>query len=87
MKATTTALLATILILGASAFGIAAELDVSTLPMDLGPLPVSPGDVLKLDLTSAYELALARNLNVHVGRYDIAIADANVATRRRGAPG
>jgi outer membrane protein TolC len=39
---------------------------------------VTEGDVLKLDLIGAYQLALARNLNLHVGRYDIAIANANV---------
>ena len=39
---------------------------------------MTEGDVLKLDLIGAYQLALARNLNLHVGRYDMAIANANV---------
>ena len=58
--------------------GNAAELEVSALPAQVESLPVTEGDVLKLDLTGAYQLALARNLNLHVGRYDIAVADANV---------
>jgi outer membrane protein TolC len=56
----------------------AAELEISALPAQIESLPVTEGDVLKLDLTGAYQLALARNLNLHVGRYDIAIANANV---------
>jgi len=55
-----------------------ATLDVSALPTEVGALPATPGDTLKLDLTGAYELALARNLNLHVGRYDLAIANADV---------
>ena len=58
--------------------GQAAELEVSALPAQVESLPVMAGDVLKLDLIGAYQLALARNLNLHVGRYDIAIANANV---------
>jgi len=56
----------------------AAELEISALPAQIESLPVTEGDVLKLDLTGAYQLALARNLNLHVGRYDIAVANANV---------
>jgi outer membrane protein TolC len=58
--------------------GNTAELEISALPALIESLPVTEGDVLKLDLVGAYQLALARNLNLHVGRYDIAIANANV---------
>jgi outer membrane protein TolC len=58
--------------------GSTAELEISALPALIESLPVTEGDVLKLDLVGAYQLALARNLNLHVGRYDIAIANANV---------
>jgi outer membrane protein TolC len=74
----TTTLLATTLLLVSAGSGGAAELDVSALPTEVESLPVTEGDVLKLDLIGAYQLALARNLNLHVGRYDLAVADANV---------
>jgi hypothetical protein len=61
-----------------AAHGHAADLDVSALPSQIGSLPAIPGDTLRLDLAGALQLALARNLNLHVGRYDLAIADANV---------
>ncbi len=78
MKTRTTTLLAATLLVVMLGVGSAAELDVSALPTEVESLPVSEGDVLKLDLIGAYQLALARNLNLHVGRYDIAIADANL---------
>lgn len=78
MKSKTTALLALCLLLMPALSGLAAELNVTVLPTEVGPLPAAPGDVLELDLVGAYQLALARNLGLHVGRYDIAIADANV---------
>ena len=68
---------ATLLVLPA-ALGNSATLDVSALPTQVGNLPATPGDTLRLDLTSAYQLALARNLNLHVGRYDLAIANTDV---------
>ncbi len=78
MKTRTNILLAVTLILLPAALGQAAELDVSALPSQIGSLPTTPGDTLKLDLAGAHQLALARNLSLHVGRYDLAIADANV---------
>jgi outer membrane protein TolC len=48
------------------------------LPAEIESLPVTEGDLLRLDLIGAYQLALARNLNLHVGRYDLAVANANV---------
>ena len=78
VKTRTNVLLAVTLFLVPAALGQAAELDVSALPAQVGSLPTTPGDTLRLDLAGAYQLALARNLSLHVGRYDLAIADANV---------
>jgi outer membrane protein TolC len=70
-------LAATLLVVSAG-LGHADELEISALPAQIDSLPATEGDVLKLDLIGAYQLALARNLNLHVGRYDIAVANANV---------
>jgi outer membrane protein TolC len=70
-------LAATLLVLPA-VVGNSATLDVSALPSQVGGLPATPGDTLRLDLAGAYQLALARNLNLHVGRYDLAIANTDV---------
>ena len=78
MKSRTTTLLAATLLIVMPGIGSASDLDVSALPTQVENLPLGDGDVLKLDLIGAYQLALARNLNLHVGRYDIAIADANL---------
>ena len=83
VKKKTTALIAATLFLLAALPGNAAELEVSALPTTAGPLPVTPGDTLKLDLIGAYQLALTRNFNLRVSRYDLAIADSNI----RGAGG
>jgi HAE1 family hydrophobic/amphiphilic exporter-1 len=40
--------------------------------------PAAPDDTLALDLAAAFELALTRNLDLQVGRYDIAAADAGI---------
>jgi outer membrane protein TolC len=71
-------LLAAILLVLPAALGNSANLDVSALPTQVGGLPATPGDTLRLDLSGAYQLALARNLNLHVGRYDLAIANTDV---------
>jgi outer membrane protein TolC len=78
VKSRKIALLAATLLLVSVGAGQAAELEISALPAQVESLPVTAGDVLKLDLIGAYQLALARNLNLHVGRYDIAIANSNV---------
>jgi outer membrane protein len=78
VKTKTSALLAATLLIVSAGVGNAAELEISALPAQVESLPVTEGDVLKLDLMGAYQLALARNLNLHVGRYDMAIANANV---------
>jgi len=78
LKTRMNALIATTLFLLPAVLGHTATLDVSALPSQVGDLPATPGDTLKLDLAGAYQLALARNLNLHVGRYDLAVANANV---------
>ena len=56
----------------------AADIGVPALPRDIPGLPNTPGDRMELDLTSAYQLALNRNLNLQVGRYSIATANSNL---------
>ena len=56
----------------------AAEIGVPALPTDIPGLPATAGERMELDLTQAYELALARNLNLQVGRYSIASANSNI---------
>ncbi len=41
-------------------------------------MDIADGEVLDLDLQRAYEIALARNLDLQVGRYDLAIADTGI---------
>jgi outer membrane protein TolC len=59
----------------------AAELEVPATPTEIAPLPSPQGDSLALDLADAYAIALKRNLDLQVGRYGLAIADANVLTQ------
>ncbi len=75
VKQTTTLLAAALLVVSAG-IGYAAELDVSALPTEVTGPPVVEGDVLELDLIGAYQMALARNLSLHVNRYDLAVADS-----------
>ena len=56
----------------------AAEIGVPALPTEVPGLPATPDGIMALDLNSAYELALHRNLNLQVGRYTIAAADSNI---------
>jgi HAE1 family hydrophobic/amphiphilic exporter-1 len=57
---------------------VASDLSVPALPTDIPGLPNAAGDQMELDLSGAYELALARNLNLQVGRYSIASANSNI---------
>ncbi len=56
----------------------AAEIGVPALPTEIPGLPTTAGNQMALDLESAYQLALNRNLNLQVGRYTIAAADSNI---------
>jgi outer membrane protein TolC len=55
----------------------AQTLDVPALPAPI-PGPSTEGQVLELDLITAYEMAMSRNLDLQVGRFSIASADANI---------
>ncbi len=54
----------------------AAEFNTDVGRVEPGNL--SGQDVLKLDLQRAYEIAIARNLDLQVGRYDLAIATTDI---------
>jgi outer membrane protein TolC len=56
----------------------AQSLDINALPTEVPGAPAAPGGTLALDLEGAYQLALARNLDLVVGRYSIAVADSNI---------
>ena len=71
-------LLAALLFLLPSLSGFAQSLNVPSLPTEVAPPPAARGGTLDLDLTAAYQLALARNLNLQVGRYDLALADSDI---------
>jgi len=58
----------------------AQNIDVPALPTTIPGAPDTAEDTLPLNLASAFEFALARNLDLQVGRYDIAAADANILT-------
>lgn len=58
----------------------AQTIDVPALPVPIPGATTNQEDVLRLDLASAYEMAMARNLNLQVGRYSIAAANANIHT-------
>ena len=55
-------------------------IDVSALPAPIPGAPTTTGGILPLDLEDAYQLALARNLDLVVGRYNIAVADSSIHT-------
>jgi outer membrane protein TolC len=54
----------------------AQTIDVNALPAPVPGAPSTPDGILPLDLEDAYQLALARNLDLVVGRYNIAVADS-----------
>lgn len=56
----------------------AQTIDVNALPSEVPGAPAAPGGTLPLDLEGAYQLALARNLDLVVGRYSIAVADSSI---------
>ena len=55
----------------------AQTLDVPALPASI-PGPSAEGEALQLDLITAYQMAMSRNLDLQVGRFSIASADANI---------
>ncbi len=63
------------------AAGATDTLDVASLPAAVPAAVHTPGGTLKLDLDQAYAMALERNLNLQVGRYDVAIAGQSIVQR------
>lgn len=56
---------------------VAADLEVPVLPIDMAGLPADD-EALTLDLRDAYEMALARNMDLQIGRFDLATAGAAI---------
>ena len=73
-----TLLIALILPAVVLSFSSAAEIEVPTLPEQLPAPPKASGGSLSLDLNEAYRLALTRNLNLQVRRYDVATSQASI---------
>ncbi len=55
-------------------------IDIPALPAPIPGAPSTVDDVLVLNLQAAYELAMSRNLDLQVGRYSIAAANASIHT-------
>jgi outer membrane protein TolC len=58
----------------------AQTIDIPALPAPIPGAHSSDDGTLRLDLQSAYEMAINRNLDLQVGRYIIAAADAGILT-------
>jgi outer membrane protein TolC len=69
--------IAAALCLVAAASAQAADMTTPALPMEI-PAATASGEVLELSLVDAWSMSLARNLNLQIGRFDVAIADADV---------
>jgi HAE1 family hydrophobic/amphiphilic exporter-1 len=57
---------------------LAEAIDVPALPSTVPGAPSTSEGQLSLDLAAAFQLALTRNLELVVGRYNLASADANI---------
>ena len=58
---------------------LAQQLTTPALPAPVAPAPTATEGNLSLTLPQAYELALSRNLDLQVGRYDVAKAEVSIA--------
>ncbi len=56
----------------------AQNLEVPTLPTEIPGAAVQPNTTLSLNLEAAYAMALARNLNLQIGRFGIATSDTGI---------
>jgi hypothetical protein len=75
LKITVAALIATAALLTPRLH--AQTLEITSLPAGI-PGPATESQVLPLDLITAYEMAMSRNLDLQVGRFSIASADASI---------
>ncbi len=57
---------------------VAQEIEVPALPRGVPPAPEAREGTLSLALPDAYALALTRNLDLQVGRFDLAAAQAGI---------
>lgn len=67
-----------LLVIGTAA---AETVEVPALPPDAVAGAPAGSDTLTLDLVDAFQLALARNLDLQVGRYNLASADSGILAR------
>ncbi len=79
MRRNLTACLVPVLLAAGAAAAPAQELETSALPIEIAP---STGherpERLRLSLREAYRIALERNLDLQIGRYDLASAEASI---------
>ena len=78
MKLTRMAARLTLCLVLAASGAVAADLEVPALPSAIPGPPPAPEGVLPLNVETAYEMALNRNLNLQVGRYNIAVSNAGI---------
>ncbi len=57
------------------------NIDVPSTLDAIPAAPATPDNQLELSLKAAYELALSRNLNLYISRYDLALADTSILAR------
>ncbi len=72
------ATLAAFLLMVMTTLAGAQQIEVPALPETVPPAPAAPQGELSLALHDAYALALTRNLDLQVGRYDLAAAQAGI---------
>jgi len=54
------------------------DIKIPALPAPIPGMPSAAESTLRLDLRGAYQMTLSRNLELQVGRYNIAAADENI---------
>ncbi len=70
---------ALLLLMGSLAVpALAQELKTPAIPLELPPPAEEPAEGVKLSLREAYSMALERNLNLQIGRYDVATATISI---------
>ena len=66
------------LCLAAAVTAQAADITTPALPTEIPAAPEVSGDVLELSLVDAWSMSLNRNLDLQIGRFDVAISDADI---------
>jgi len=78
VKRNLTALLIPALLLSCATLAGAQALETSALPIEIQPPSFQERSRVRLTLREAYRIALERNLDLQVGRYDLASAEASI---------